>query len=131
MKKKTVVFLILVSISFSVLADMKAPLQFTPKKRNSPITNLNKTVFSNWVLFYSKVISPADGARSLSYPTGSAYGYQAIQEEGVLVGVLLIGDRLFHEADQHYGSYIRLYGIHRYYDPIENNVFWWKKKQQK
>ena len=80
---------------------------------------------------FSKVISPADGARSLSYPTGSAYGYQAIQEEGVLVGVLLIGDRLFHEADQHYGSYIRLYGINRYYDPIENNVFWWKKKQQK
>ena len=96
------------------------------KNRNYLETNINKTVFGSLVLFYSRVISPADGARSLSYPTGSTYGYQAIRQEGILIGILLIGDRLFHEADQHYGAYIYLYGVKRYYDPIEDNVFWWK-----
>ena len=99
MKNRLLIFLILLIASFPVLANMKAPLQIHKKKRNEPKTNLNKLVLGSWVLFYSKVISPADGARSLSYPTGSAYGYQAIQEEGVLVGILLIGDRLFHEAE--------------------------------
>ena len=52
MKKKTVVFLILVSISLPVLADMKAPLQFTPKKLLKPFFQIGKLRF-----FFSSIRS--------------------------------------------------------------------------
>ena len=79
------------------------------------------------IRFFSRVISPADGPRSPSYPTGSAYGKMAIEQHGALMGILLIGDRLFHEADIHQGPLIRHYNKIRYYDPLESNTFWWEK----
>ena len=102
----------------------KNPEQNYSMKNESSFTKL---IFGSLVKFYSKVISPLDGPRSPSYPTGSAYGLKAIQQEGAFLGILLIGDRLFHEADKNQGSYITIYGTKRYYDPIENNIFWWKK----
>lgn len=81
------------------------------------------------IKFYSSVISPADGPRSPSYPTGTAYGRNAIRKHGFLKGVLLIGDRLFHEADIHQGPMIILHGKQRYYDPVESNTFWWSAVQ--
>jgi putative component of membrane protein insertase Oxa1/YidC/SpoIIIJ protein YidD len=79
------------------------------------------------IKFYSSVISPADGPRSPSYPTGSAYGLAAVRQHGFLMGILLIGDRLFHEADLHQGPVIYLHGKKRYYDPVESNTFWWSE----
>lgn len=105
---------------------MKAPFSANTSKKIKQEQSLNQVVFSSMVLFYSKFISPLDGPRSPSYPTGSAYGLQAINEEGVFMGILLIGDRLFHEADKHQGVFINLYNQTRYYDPLENNTFWWK-----
>jgi putative component of membrane protein insertase Oxa1/YidC/SpoIIIJ protein YidD len=109
-------------------ADMKSPFAKARPVRQEQVQSLNQVVFSGMVLFYSRFISPLDGPRSPSYPTGSAYGLQAIREEGFLVGTLLIGDRLLHEADQHQGAYFRIYGQNRYYDPLENNTFWWKNQ---
>lgn len=89
-------------------------------------TSVVKLVWKGAIQFYSKVISPADGPRSPSYPTGSAYGKAAIERYGFFIGVLLIGDRLFHEADINKGPKIFIYKHTRYYDPIEYNTYWWE-----
>ena len=122
------IFLWLINFEYC-FADMKAPPATQTIIENSQVQSLslNQVVFGSMVLFYAKVISPLDGPRSPSYPTGSAYGIKALQTEGIFMGILLIGDRLFHEAEHHQGApYIKIYGRTRYYDPIENNTFWWK-----
>lgn len=132
-KNSQYLFLILLFslISFqNSLAQMRAPYETTPVLVNVQAENWTQSqvVFSSMILFYSKIISPLDGPRSPSYPTGSAYGLQAIRQEGIFMGILLIGDRLFHEADIHQGAYFKIYNRTRYYDPIENNTFWWKNQ---
>ncbi len=79
------------------------------------------------IKLFSSVISPADGPRSPSFPTGTAYGIDAIQKHGLLAGLFLIGDRLFHEADIHKGAIIILHDKQRYFDPVESNTFWWAR----
>ena len=107
----------------------KNSLQYIPNTLKQQ--SLNQVVFGSMVQFYSNWISPLDGPRSPSYPTGSAYGLKAIQQEGFFIGILLIGDRLLHEADKHQGPIFNIYGKNRYYDPLENNIFWWKKPKNK
>ena len=109
---------------------MKSP--FT-KKKKPPVYPTYQTSTVKWfwqgaIRTFSTVISPVDGPRSPSYPTGSAYGRQAIEKHGFFVGVLLIGDRLFHESDRHLGPTIEVYGKTRFYDPVESNTFWWDTK---
>ena len=95
--------------------------------RSSPPTSSIKIVFSSLIQFYSYYISPADGPRSPSYPTGSAYGRQAIEQYGLFLGVILTAERLIHETDKPLGPIVTLYHYNRFYDPIESNTFWWKK----
>ncbi len=45
------------------------------------------------IRFYQKVISPIGGNRCGFWPSCSAYGYQAIREQGPFLGVIMIGDR--------------------------------------
>lgn len=79
----------------------------------------------NAILLYSKLISPADGPRSPSYPTGTAYARDAVKKHGFLLGTILTADRLIHEADIYRGPRITRYGVSRYYDPVEYNTYWW------
>lgn len=81
---------------------------------------------SSAIHLYSKYISPADGPRSPSYPTSTAYGRDAIASHGFLLGILLIADRLIHESDVHKGPKIIKYGVSRYYDPVAYNTYWWE-----
>ena len=90
--------------------------------RTSPV----KLVWTGLIDIYARAISPADGPRSPSYPTGSAYGRQAVETHGLFLGVLLTADRLLHEADRPLGPVITVYGTKRYYDPLESNTYWWK-----
>ena len=76
------------------------------------------------VRFFQTLISPADGPRSPSYPTGSAYGMQVLAEDGLFFGILMIGDRLFHEADRPLGPIVHIYGRDRFYDPPAYNRYW-------
>ena len=46
------------------------------------------------IRFYQRLISPAIGPRCRYYPTCSSYAVQAIQELGVVRGVILAGWRL-------------------------------------
>ena len=75
---------------------------------------------------FQLLLSPLDGPRSPSYPTGSAYGMKAVEKEGFFLGSILTADRLFHEADQPLGPMIRLYGHDRYFDPLQANLYWWR-----
>ena len=101
-----------------------------PPPSSSSATSAYQTSTSKWVLkglirFYSSVISPADGPRSPSYPTGSAYGLDAIEQYGFFPGMILIADRLLHEADVPQGPIIMVYNKRRYYDPVRYNTYWW------
>ena len=88
-------------------------------------TSSTRLVWIGLIDFFRHVISPADGPRSPSYPTGSAYGKQAVETYGFFLGVVLTADRLIHEADRPFGPVITVYGKARYYDPLKNNTYWW------
>ena len=86
--------------------------------------------FSNPFIFlvkgFQKTISPVDGARCTMYPTCSAYSLDAFRRHGTIKGLILTADRLLHEADEHdFAPVIIKHGVYRYYDPVENNDFWW------
>jgi hypothetical protein len=83
-------------------------------------------VFDAYLRFFQGVISPADGARSNMYPTGSAYARQAFKKHGALLGIVLTTERLMHEGNEGtVAPRIRKYGLWRIYDPVEANDWWW------
>jgi putative component of membrane protein insertase Oxa1/YidC/SpoIIIJ protein YidD len=79
--------------------------------------------------FFQTYLSPVDGDRCPSYPTCSQYGREAIRKHGALLGLVLTFDRLIHESDEiRSAPLVRVGESYRYYDPVENNDFWWYKK---
>jgi len=79
--------------------------------------------------FFQQYISPVDGDRCPSYPTCSQYSVEAIRKHGFWIGMVMTFDRLIHESDEiRKAPLIKIYGAYRYYDPVENNDFWWAKK---
>jgi uncharacterized protein len=78
--------------------------------------------------FYQKYISAVDGDRCPSYPTCSHYAAEAVRKHGAVLGALMAFDRLMHEADEvQRAPLVRVGDRERYFDPVENNDFWWKK----
>ena len=81
--------------------------------------------------FYQHFISPVDGDRCPCYPSCSQYGREAIRKHGALVGGMMAFGRLLHESDEiRRVPLIPMDGTFRYYDPVENNDFWWSKSGQ-
>ncbi len=77
---------------------------------------------------FQKYISPVDGDRCPSYPTCSQYAVEAVRKHGAVMGVLMAVDRLIHEADEvRRVPQVRIGDRDRYFDPVENNDFWWKR----
>jgi len=113
--------------SLSAEDRMKGPDSLTIRRQVTPAPPIStlKWIGSGAIRLYSKVISPADGPRSPSYPTSTAYGREAINTHGFLMGILLTADRLLHEADIHEGPLIIHHGVSRYYDPVKYNTYWW------
>ncbi len=73
-------------------------------------------------------ISPVDGDRCPMYPTCSQYSLDAIRKHGVAMGMVMTFDRLMHESDEiRRAPMVKVYDSYRYYDPVENNDFWWNK----
>ncbi len=78
--------------------------------------------------FFQEYISPVDGDRCPCYPTCSQYSVEAIRRHGVWIGVVMTFDRLIHEPSEiRQAPLVKVYGSYRYYDPVENNDFWWDK----
>lgn len=99
---------------------------FKPKSEyDTNILNFSALTLVNT---YKNDISPADGPRSGSLPTGSAYGKQAFERYGFLLGIILTFDRLLHETSPN-RSYLVNVGDRKFKnDPIDYNVYWWDKK---
>ena len=75
---------------------------------------------------YQKILSPVLESNCYMLPSCSAYGKQALSEQGPLLGLLLTVDRLFHEANEDQTSpLVRQGGKVKLYDPPSANV-WWK-----
>ena len=78
--------------------------------------------------FFQGYISPVDGDRCPCYPTCSQYGLEAVKKHGALIGLVMTFDRLIHESDENrQAPLVKVYGSYRYFDPVENNDFWWDK----
>jgi Putative membrane protein insertion efficiency factor len=77
---------------------------------------------------FREYISPVDGDRCPMYPTCSQYSLEAIRKHGVAIGFVMTFDRLMHESDEiRRTPQVKIYDSYRYYDPVENNDFWWNK----
>ncbi len=73
-------------------------------------------------------VSPVDGPRCTLYPTCSAYAEEATTKHGTLMGLILTADRLLHEFDEpDFAPPVVRFGSVRYFDPVENNDFWWSR----
>ena len=110
---------------------MRAPEIRYKKPPSTPYyqTSTVKLALKKMIALYAGIISPIDGPRSPSYPTGTMYGKQAIEKHGFFMGFLLTADRLIHESDIPIGPEVNLYGTWRYYDPVESNTFWWDNSE--
>ncbi|MBM4330306.1 MAG: membrane protein insertion efficiency factor YidD [Deltaproteobacteria bacterium] len=81
--------------------------------------------------FFKNYISPVDGDRCPSYPTCSQYALEAVRKHGSLVGLVMAFGRLLQESDEiHRAPLIKINDSFRYYDPVENNDFWWDRKNR-
>ncbi len=101
-----------------------------PEARESSYPSL--TVPFLWTIrFFQKFVSRADGPRCSMYPTCSQYGYEAIRAHGPLLGFFMTADRLMRDNISAEGFYpvISVYGVLRFYDPVEDNDFWWSHRR--
>ncbi len=97
-------------------------------RQGEKAASASQRVAQELIRFFQIYISPVDGDRCPSYPTCSQYAVEAIRKHGAVAGLVMTFDRLIHESDEvHRVPQIRVYDSYRYYDPVENNDFWWKK----
>jgi len=79
----------------------------------------------NTIRFFQNVISPADGDRCPMYPSCSHYAAQAIKKHGLILGTVMAAARLTQErGEMQINPKIWVNGSYRFYDPVENNDFW-------
>ena len=104
------------------------PSQATPAELMNSVTD---TFVQGMYHFYKDTFGPAVSTGCPSYPSCSTYMLQAIQRYGPLCGTVLGLERLIHESDEMvHGRWIRVQSTEKVFDPIENNIFWWKKCQE-
>lgn len=79
------------------------------------------------IRFFQVAVSPADGPRCQMYPTCSQYGLLAFRKHGPLMGFFMTADRLMRDniSAEEFSPPRSVYGVLRFYDPVEDNDFWW------
>jgi len=101
----------------------------TSGQANGPETGkaaILEEIFSAPVHFYQHFLSHQWGRSCAYYPSCSNYALSAIRRHGALVGSMLAFDRLQHEADEARTSpRILTGGQIKFFDPLENNDYWW------
>jgi len=86
-------------------------------------------IFIEVVKFFREYISPVDGDRCMMYPSCTGYSIEAVRKHGFFVGYIMTIDRLIHENNEMDLAPLRGTGdAARFYDPVENNDFWWYKE---
>lgn len=92
-------------------------------------TSVPKLAVRGALTAWHRVLTRADGPRSVMYPTASAFLGQAAAKHGMLIGIVMTADRLLHEWDeQRRAPRIIKYGVSRTYDPVAANDFWWVQR---
>jgi uncharacterized protein len=87
------------------------------------------TPFIWLVTFYQKTIGYVNQGRCDMYPTCSQYSIISIRKHGPAVGIMMTADRFIHEgSEKDYVRKIKVGTRYRFYDPVENNDFWWYNK---
>ncbi len=97
-------FLIVAAVSlmgappaFCSAAAMRGPVGKVYRQHvhsTGPETSTVKIVFLGAIDFYLGILSPARNSRCGFYPSCSTFGRQAINQYGVIRGVMMTGDRL-------------------------------------
>jgi putative component of membrane protein insertase Oxa1/YidC/SpoIIIJ protein YidD len=116
--------------SFGSDFTMKGPREElrVPDKAYEPETSSVGVAMHGLIHFYQDFISSAGGPDRCGFrPSCSRYGYQAIQEQGPIVGIIMIGDRqtrcnIFKEPGPDYP----LLPNGKLYDPVSNNLLFEK-----
>jgi hypothetical protein len=80
---------------------------------------------------HSDYISPIDGKNCPMYPSCSSYSLQCLEKHGFFIGWVMTCDRLLRcgRDELRLSPEIVVNDELRCYDPLENNDFWWWKKQ--
>nr|HID58322.1 membrane protein insertion efficiency factor YidD [Desulfobacterales bacterium] len=105
----------------------EAPLKQEPHREKVSFNPLRFLVH-----IFSEYISPIDGRRCSMYPTCSRYSMQCFERHGFLMGWIMTCDRLLRCGGDEIRRVPILYrkGGVRFYDPVENNDFWWYRPQE-
>jgi putative component of membrane protein insertase Oxa1/YidC/SpoIIIJ protein YidD len=82
------------------------------------------------VIVHRSYISPIDGKTCPMYPSCSKYSLLCFEKHGLFIGWVMTCDRLLHEPDETgKAAVICINGVERFYDPLENNDFWWHSER--
>jgi putative membrane protein insertion efficiency factor len=91
-----------------------------------PVPSVAAAPFLAMLAFYQKAIGPVVSGRCPMYPTCSQYSVEAVRKHGPVMGIIMTADRLIHEVDeQRYAPLIKVWSRYRYFDPVQENDFWW------
>jgi uncharacterized protein len=109
---------------------MKGPREEVrvPERVDGTETSSVRVAFLGLIRMYQRFVSPVGGVDRCGFrPSCSRYGYQAIQEQGPVVGIMMIGDRqtrcnIFKEPGPDYP----LLPNGKLYDPVSNNLLFEK-----
>ena len=133
--KMTRYYLLLLAIGFNSdlfakgLTPTIAKTQLNPPQKIESHFDLSQG-YRLGIYIHQNYISHIDGDRCRMEPSCSAYSLQALQKHGVLHGLILTCDRLLHELDEAQVSRIIINNEDvRVSDPLDNNDFWWTKKE--
>jgi len=80
---------------------------------------------------YSAYISQIDGKNCPMYPSCSKYSVQCFKKHDFFIGWMMTCDRLFRcgRDELRLSPQIIVNGKLKWYDPLENNDFWWYHAQ--
>jgi len=96
------------------------------EKAYDPETSSVRVALHGLIRLYQIFISPAGGPDRCGFrPTCSHYGYQAIREQGPVVGIMMIGDRQTRCNIFERPGYTRLPNG-KLYDPVSDNLLFEK-----
>jgi len=103
----------------------------TPRQPKSPYaTTVTTFPLKLLITFFQKVISPVDGPTCDFYPTCSGYSIQVLKKHGLLLGLAMASERIIRDHTQEGYDLIFKFGRYYMYDPVENNDFWFTKKER-
>jgi hypothetical protein len=104
----------------------KGPWEGTINNSTSSPRHSSLNPLKYLVRFYRDNISPIDGKECPMHPSCSRYSIECFEKHGLIIGWMMTCDRLFHEADEmEQAPMVLVNGYYRFYDPVENNDFWW------